>query len=275
VKMPVAAPADKRFRRARVKPARKRRVGLRQVWIVGRAMAVFGLMAYGGWRGASLVLGARALQVTQIAVRGNERLSTGEVLALVEGLEGRNILTIGLDAWRTRLLSSPWVEEAKLRRVLPATIDIVIRERKPIGIGRVAGGLYLVDGGGVIVDEYGPNYADLDLPLISGLATAPSAGAPAIDAARALLAARFITALQARPDLAGRVSEIDVSDVHDAVVILEGDTAMLRLGEQEFVERLQEYLDLREALQERIAAIDYVDLRFDDRLYVRPVAVKK
>jgi cell division protein FtsQ len=273
--MPVSAPADKRFRRAHVKPARKRRVGLRQVWIVGRAIAVFGLMAYGGWRGVALVLGAPALAVARIAVHGNERLSTGEVLGLVEGLRSRNILTISLDSWRTRLLSSPWVEDAKLRRVLPATIEIVIRERNPIGIGRVAGGLYLVDGSGVIVDEFGPNYADLDLPVIAGLATVPSDGAPVVDARRASLAARFIQALQARPDLAGRVSEIDVSDVHDAVVILEGETVMLRLGEQEFVERLQEYLDLREALHERISAIDYVDLRFDERLYVRPVAVKK
>jgi cell division septal protein FtsQ len=54
-------------------------------------------------------------------------------------------------------------------------------------------------------------------------------------------------------------------------VILDGDTAMLRLGEQDFVERLQEYVDLSEALRQQVAEIDYVDLRFDERLYVRPV----
>ena len=57
----------------------------------------------------------------------------------------------------------------------------------------------------------------------------------------------------ARPDLADKVSQIDVSDAHDAVVMLEGDTAMLRLGEEEFVERLQQYLDLGAALRERVA----------------------
>mgnify|MGYP003494045404 CR=1 FL=1 len=56
----------------------------------------------------------------------------------------------------------------------------------------------------------------------------------------------------------------------NAVVILEGDTALLRLGDAEFVERLQQYLDLAPALRERMAGIDYVDLRFDERLYVRP-----
>lgn len=267
----VAAPADKRFRRAQVRPAKKRGSTLRNAWLAARIVAVFGVMVYGGWRGTSLLLAAPALQVSRITVRGNERLATGEVLALVAGLQRRNILTVRLDDWRERLRSSPWVEDATLRRLLPATVDIHVRERRPMGIGRVANGLYLVDARGVIVDEYGPNYADLDLPIIDGLASVPRDGAPAVDEAKAFLAARLIVALQARPDLVARVSQIDVSDAHDAVVILDGDTAMLRLGEDDFVERLQEYVDLGPALRERVSEIDYVDLRFGDRLYVRPV----
>jgi cell division septal protein FtsQ len=81
-----------------------------------------------------------------------------------------------------------------------------------------------------------------------------------------------LSALQARPALAKRVSEIDVSDVRDAVLILKGDTAMVRVGSEQFAERLQSYVDLAPALRERVAAIDYVDLRFDERVYVRPVS---
>ena len=143
-----------------------------------------------------------------------------------------------------------------------------------MGVGRVVNGLYLVDPHGVIVDEFGPNYADLDLPIIDGLASTPAAGRPVIDEGRAMLAARLIDALEARPDLAAKVSQIDVSDGHDVVVLLEGDTAMLRLGDDDFVTRLQGYIDLAPALHERIAEIDYVDLRFDQRLYVRPVRKK-
>jgi cell division protein FtsQ len=268
---PVAAPADKRFRRAHVRPAKKRGSSLRQAWLAARIVVVFGVMAYGGWRGTGLVLAAPALQISRISVHGNDRLATGEVLALVAGLQRRNILTVRLDDWRERVMSSPWVEDAKLRRMLPSTVEIAVRERRPMGIGRVANGLYLVDARGVIVDEYGPNYGDLDLPIIDGLASVPRDGAPAVDEAKAFLAARLIVALQVRPDLAAKVSQIDVSDAHDAVVILDGDTAMLRLGEDDFVDRLQEYIDLGPALRERVNEIDYVDLRFGDRLYVRPV----
>lgn len=271
----VAAPADKRFRRAHVKPARKRQVNGRYVWIATRVILVLGLAVYGGWRGTALVLGAPALQVARISMRGNERLSSGEVLALVDGLRGKNILTVDLDEWQSRLLASPWVEHAHLRRMLPSRIDIVIRERRPIGVARLAGAMYLVDAHGVVIDEYGPNYADLDLPLIDGLAAVPADGGSAVDEPRARLAARLIGALETRPDLAAMVSQIDVSDAHDAVVILEGDTVMLRLGEENFVERIQQYLDLEPTLRERIAEIDYVDLRFDERLYVRPVEKKQ
>jgi cell division septal protein FtsQ len=53
-------------------------------------------------------------------------------------------------------------------------------------------------------------------------------------------------------------------------VILSGDPAVIRLGDDQFLARLESYLQLAAALRERVAEIDYVDLRFDDRIYVKP-----
>jgi cell division protein FtsQ len=267
----VAAPADRRFRRARVKPARRRKIGVRHVWLAAKVTAVLGVAIYGGWRGTALVLGAPVLQVSRLTLRGNERLSAGEVLALVDGLRGRNILTIDLKEWRARLLASPWVEDASLRRVLPGRVEIELHERRPMGIGRLNGALYLIDADGIVIDEYGPNYAEFDLPIIDGLATRPPQRASAIDESRAHLAARLIASLAARPDLAQKISQIDVTDAHDAVVLLEDDTTLVRLGDRDFAERIESYLELAPTLKERVSAIDYVDMRFDERLYVRPV----
>lgn len=286
----VAAPADRRFRRAHVKPGSKRRAAARRSWAVLRVVTVLAVTVYGGWRGTVLLLGAPALRVSHISLQGNQRLSNGELLGLVDALRGRNIVQVDLAEWRTRLLASPWVEDAHVRRVLPSRVEIEIIERQPIGIGRLSGALYLVDAHGVVIDEYGPNYADLDLPLIDGLAEIASrpsgakgvaardraavgglaSGHATVNASRADLAARLIAALATRPDLAERVSHIDVSDPHDAVVLLENDTAMLRLGEGQFVDRIQEYLNVAPALRERVTTIDYVDMRFGERVYVRP-----
>jgi len=133
------------------------------------------------------------------------------------------------------------------------------------------GDMYLVDDHGVVIDQYGPRYADLDLPIIDGLGAAPNENGLMADAARAEAAARVIAALAAKPPIAKRLSQIDVSDTHNIAVILNGDHAVIRLGDDQFLHRLQSYLELAPALRERVAEIDYVDLRFDDRIYVRPV----
>jgi cell division protein FtsQ len=167
-------------------------------------------------------------------------------------------------------MESPWVADAELRRVLPSTVEVFVSERRPIGLCRLGSAVYLVDPHGTLIDEFGPQYSEFDLPIIDGLDRGAGPGRPTIDEARAELAARVIDALSARKDLVEKVSEIDVSDAHDAVVLLQNDTALLHLGEEKFLERVQSYVDLAPALKQRVPQIDYVDLRFDERVYVRP-----
>jgi cell division protein FtsQ len=266
-----AAVTDKRFKRAHVKPSRKRSSGARYAWLLTRALVLFALFVYAAYQGAALVAAAPSLQIGHMQVRGHQRLSTGEVLALVDGLRGQNILAVRLDEWQERLLSSPWVESATIRRVLPSTVEITLHERQPMGIGRIGLAMYLIDRKGVIIDEYGPAYADIDLPIIDGLAASPQDGGSIVDTARAEFAAAALAALSSRPEILKQVSQLDVSNLNDLVVILEGDSALLHVGKADFASRLQQYLDLAPALRERVTAIDYVDLRFDERMYVRPV----
>ena len=234
----------------------------------GVGAAIVGLALY---RGAQVSANAHLLEVNRIVVHGNERLSRGEVLAVLSGLRGESLLWTDLDSWRRRLLASPWVRDAALRRSLPSTVDVVVSERQPIGIARINGGdMYLVDERGVIIDQYGPQYADFDLPIIDGLSAVNQDGS-LTDERRAELAARLTAALKAKPQVARRVSQIDVTDLHNVSVILSGDAAVIQLGEDQFLPRLQAYLELAQALRERVADIDYVDLRFDDRIYVKPV----
>src|SRR5918994_3321694 len=278
--MPVTAPADKRFRRAHLKPARKRAGLSSRRTRIAIATVIVGLTLYAGHRAIAVVTGLEVFRVDNIHVRGNHRLSNGEVLAMLEGLRGRSVLAVDLGEWRRALLSSPWVADASLRRTLPSTVDVVILERAPLGIARIKGSLYLVDDRGAVIDDYGPGYADLDLPIIDGL-SGPSIVSNPLDVAqstpsdgsadmyRALIARRLLDALRVR-NMAGQISQIDVSDSRNAIVLLEGDPTLIRLGHERFVERLQSYHELAPALREQVPAIDYVDLRFDERVYVRP-----
>jgi cell division septal protein FtsQ len=276
--MRVKAPAEKNFRRSKVRPAsRKSAKGvLRFVsWRVVRYAIAIAVVGYAGYTATTLVLHASALQVRRIAVYGNVRISSGEVQAIVDGLRGSSILTADLAGYRRRLKESPWIADVALRRVLPSTVEVFVSERRPIGLCRLGGALYLIDAGGTLIDEFGPQYAEFDLPIVDGLVAPPNSGQPTIDEARAEFAARVIEALAPRKDIAQRVSQIDVRDLHDAVVMLQDDAALLHLGDDKFLERLQSYVDLAPALREQVRDIDYVDLRFGDRVYVRPATARK
>jgi cell division protein FtsQ len=264
------APADKRFRRAQVRPTGRRGLAWRRAQLAARSLAMVLVAGLAVWRVVTLVTESPTFDVAHIALHGTDRLSRGEAMALIGELRGRNILSIRLADWRERLMTSPWVEDAVVRRVLPNTLDVVVRERTPMGIARIGRDLYLIDQHGTVIDEFGPSYADLDLPVIDGLAQPPREGAPVVDQGRTALAARLLDDVARHAQIAALVSQIDVRDVRDAVVLLDGDTVMLRLGDRDFAARLQDYLDVATALKDRMSAIDTVDLRFGERMYVRP-----
>ena len=268
--MRIAAPADKRFRRAQVRPATPRR--WKPTWRkVVMVVIAYAVAAAGLYVAADLALGAEALQIRNITVHGTERMSPGEVLAVLSGLRGQSMVSTDLESWRQKLLASPWVADAAIRRVFPGTVSVVVSEREPLGIGRIGDALYLIDQRGAIIDEFGPAYADFDLPVIDGLAAAPSPSGVLVDDGRAALAGRLLSDLRQRPDLLKRISQIDVSDVRDAAVILKDDSALVRVGEERFVDRVQAYVDLASRLRAEVPDIDYVDMRFDERVYVRPL----
>ena len=264
---PVSAPADKRFRRAHVKPARRRRL-----WNVLRpivkAAVVGSIVAVGLYEGGSVVAHARALQIDRITVSGNRQLSSNEVGELLNGLHGESILWSDLKSWRLRLLESPWIKDAAFRRVLPSTVEVVVQERRPVGLSRIKGQLFLFDEEGTVIDRYGPAYADFDLPVVDGLTGRENDAAD--DALRAQLAAHVMAALRADTGIVDRLSQIDVSDPRNAGIILKGDTAEIFVGSDRILMRLQSYLQLSDRLRETVPVLDSVDLRFWPRVTVVP-----
>lgn len=232
-------------------------------------MVTLGILGYAGYEASILALEGPWLTVQHVAVRGNQRLSTGDVAGLVDDLKGENILLTDLGRWRERLLASSWVAEVSLRRRLPSTIEIDVVERQPVGMARLQSELYLVDATGAVIDQFGPRYADCDLPVVDGLLVSGRSGV-AIDPQRIQLVAQLLADVRTRPQLAALVSQVDVSDPGDVHVILDGDSAVVRLGAEDFVKRLESYLQLKAALLQRVPKIDYVDLRFENRVYVGP-----
>ena len=262
----IPVPADKRFRRAEPRSGRRR--NWRQWW---RRAALFGGIAAGlllvvAWLGSALV-DASVLRVSRLEKQGIVRISPAEVDSRLEGLVGQSILRVDLEQYRVRLLESKWVETAELWRVLPSTVQVRIVERTPLALARMRGQMYLVDAAGVIIDSFGPQYRDFDLPIVDGLIRNTTGGVVANPAGIDLIAKLF-DELAAHPAWFKRVSQVDVSDPRNAVLLIDGERAELRLGDRHFVERLEKYAQMAPQLVDH-PPLEYYELRFGENNWVK------
>jgi len=267
-RVPPATTRDPRLLRARDGGVRGGRTWRARVWTGLRVVMTAVVLLGSGWYVQDVMTSGDAFAVVDIRAVGNSRLSEGEVEALLAGLKGRNIVTTPLEPWRERLLSSPWVREASLRRSLPGTIEVRIVERVPMAVARSGDTLLLIDEQGALVDEFGPRYRLLDLPIVEGLMERDGKPVHADQARVAVVAAALVSLREAR--LLDRVSQIDVSHLRNASVVLMDDPTRLYVGYEHFGERVQGYLDMKDRLARMVEEIDSVDLRFGNRVYVRP-----
>jgi cell division protein FtsQ len=267
--VPGAAPRDPRLLRARDGGTRAGAAWRARAWTIARVATLVVLLIGSGWYVQHVMTSGEAFAVQKLHVIGVSRLSQGEVQGLLDGLVGRNIVRTSLEPWRQKLLASPWVREASLRRALPSTIEVRITERLPMAVARAGDLLLLIDEQGAVVDEFGPRYGRLDLPIVDGLVDTAAPPATPPDEARVALVSSVLVSLR-DAGLLGRVSQIDVRQPRNVVVMLSGDTAQLLVGHERFAERVQGYLDMQERLTRMVEQVESVDLRFDNRVYVRP-----
>lgn len=270
----IAVPADKRFRRPDHRPTRRRRVTRLAARTLAAAL-VIALVAVGAMSLARMVLDSSWLRVNHFVVSGTSHLAPATVESLLEGMRGESILRIDFDRFRQTVLTSPWVADVTMWRRLPSTVEVRVRERAPLAIARAGENLFLVDGDGVLLDAFGPAFAGLDLPIVSGLVDRTAAAGRRAEAERVSLAARFLESVAAAPALRDRLSNIDVSSPRDVVVTIDGETTALHLGDTRFLERLQLYLDLAPTLGRELGTMDTVDLRFEERVFVKPGAPRR
>ena len=214
------------------------------------------------WTGYAKVMASERLKVGRVDVRGGHFLSEGEVRELLGPAVGENILALNIDALKARLRASPWVADATVRRTLPDTLQVEVRERVPLALAE-ADGLYLMDGEGTLIALFGPRTAGFDLPIVRGL----SGLAGEVRRDRAQRAGALLADLG---DLATEVSEVQFEESGDLRVVLRGAGEVLRMGAPPYRKKLMTFLGLRTDLAARCPRAEYFDLRFRDRIYVKP-----
>lgn len=156
--MNAAAAIDPRLRARRTEV--KRALGRRRLRVLIAAAALAGLLA-GGWGVSRSAL----LDVDRVEVSGVGGARAELVRRAAGVAEGAPLIDIDPGDLEQAVAALAWVEQARVRRDWPGTVDIQVELRDPVAVAPArAGGLVLVDAGGYVI---GPAPPSPDLPLIA------------------------------------------------------------------------------------------------------------
>ncbi|MGE4535456.1 MAG: cell division protein FtsQ/DivIB [Desulfovibrio sp.] len=92
----------------------------------------------------------------QVSVTGCSRLSEEHIREVAGLTPGVNVLSLSMDRMRADLAHEPWIDAVTVKRVLPGTILVDVKEKSPSYLVQYQGTLYYADEGGRIIDKVEP-----------------------------------------------------------------------------------------------------------------------
>ena len=203
-------------------------------------------------------------QSPNLVVEGVHYASASQVRHVFSQDFGRSLYLVPLQARREQLLEIDWVQDASVSKVWPDTLRVAIREREPVAFVRLppqhqGEGTRLA-----LIDLYGhilrPRVAaKFTLPVIAGVRENETA-----DNRRARVL-RALEMLKEIGPLGAQVSEVDVSDPNNLVVAehVGNDVVNLMVGEENYAERLRNFLANYSEIKEKRPDATTLDLRVD------------
>jgi len=213
-----------------------------------------------------------------IQMDGLQNVSRAQVLEVLGEDVGRNVFKVPLEKRKRQLEEIPWVESVSVMRLLPARLQISIKERTPVAFARVGARPMLIDANGVLMEM--PARRDNDparaasklysFPVITGMDSAEplSTRAPRMKIYSVLMRELEV----GDTGYTKRVSEVELSDPDDVKVTVDGAAGpvMVHLGSGNFQDRFRMYATHESEWRAQFAKLDSVDLRYNGQIIINP-----
>jgi cell division septal protein FtsQ len=253
-----------------------RREHLKRTLVVGvrsvLAISVIVCLAYAIYVVRYSSLRSSLFSIQDIQFEGTQRLERDQLASLIRSTFLDNVLAIELDRLRALVESEKWVKEATVRRKLPGKLTVYVREREPIAVARIEGQLYAVDQDGVILAPFGPDFKEIDSPIVNGLRNLAVEDASEENNSKMALYSRVLEDL----DSTGRgysrsISEVYVASLDRIEIVPQEEPVPVNLGSSHFLERYQAYLtglDYIRDVKDQYGVIESIDATFPNKLIV-------
>ncbi len=203
-------------------------------------------------------------QSPNLVVEGVHYASASQVRHVFSQDFGRSLYLVPLQARRQQLLAIDWVQDAAVSKIWPDTLRVAIREREPVAFVRLPSARAGEGTRLALIDLYGhilrPRVAaKFTLPVIAGVRENET-----VESRRARVM-RALEMLKEIGPLGAQVSEVDVSDPNNLLVAehVGNDVVNLMVGEENYAERLRNFLANYSEIKEKRPDAKTLDLRVD------------
>lgn len=199
-----------------------------------------------------------------LIVEGIHYASTAQIRHVFAEDFGRSLYLVPIEKRRQELLAIDWVESATVSKIWPNAVKVQVRERQPVAFVRLRPNhrdgmsqLALIDKDGYVLR---PRIAArFTLPVITGIRESESI------VNRRARVRRVLGMLRDVGPLAEQISEINVADPNNLIVAehVEDRVLNLMLGEENYAERLQNFLTNYSEIRNKRPDAKTLDLRVD------------
>ncbi len=215
---------------------------------------------YGAWLGGHFPAVVQAVAsntgfaVSEVAVTGNDQTSEIDIVGAL-GLNGStSLVQLSPSEARARIVALPWVENASVRKVYPATLEVKLSERKPFALWQQGETLNVIERDGAIIAPY-TDTRFAGLPLFVGTGAAERASA-------------FLAGMAKFPEIGNRVKGyVRIADRRWDLHLDNGITVRLPERNDFAAVGLLARIEASDGLLER--DIEVVDLRFGDKIVMQ------
>ena len=231
-------------------------------------LVVVSLAGLIGYEAFSLIARTSFFRLERIEVSSVSHLTREEIIAQAGIKQGDDLLRLKLGRIGEQLSKNPWVEKVRIRRYLPHTMVIEVKEQEPVAVASM-GYLYYLNSRG---DLFKPlmDGDSLDFPVITGVSEEDLAKDPAgaKEAIRSMLG--LVEILRK-----GSVFKLeDVSEIHcdkgyGITIFTVQRGVPVRLGRSGFEEKLARLARIYGNLQAQMPTIQYIDMDYSDKIVVK------
>jgi cell division septal protein FtsQ len=183
-----------------------------------------------------------------------------EIQQNLENINLGNILLFDIGHLQDVVAAHRWVKEARIRKILPSTLKIEIKDRTPLALVKKEN-LYLIDEEGILLEEI-ESREKFDLPLLVDSNNFQKDYKEKLE-----LAWECLRSLS--PSEKEQLDVLDLSEYENITVQLKKKNTKLILGNDQFSQKLKTFQKYSARL-EKFGSLKYADLRFPDRIIIKP-----